>query len=123
MVMKHKPKCENDDITTIETSSESHSYWKKHFHKNPSYFKIFADFQADNEKDNSIVGNKTTNIYKQNPVPNRYHVETELNDILKSGYYKSPLGYNKRVFSKGHSTNYSYILYTITEVIHDTIPS
>ena len=30
---------------------------------------------------------------------------------------------NKRVFSKGDSTNYSYKLYTITEVLHDTIPS
>ena len=29
----------------------------------------------------------------------------------------------KRVFSKGDSTNHSYKLYTITEVIHDTIPS
>ena len=29
----------------------------------------------------------------------------------------------KKVFSKGDSTNYSYILYTTTEVIHDTIPS
>ena len=29
----------------------------------------------------------------------------------------------KRVFSMGDSTNYSYKLYTITEVIHDTIPS
>ena len=29
----------------------------------------------------------------------------------------------KRVFSKADSTNYSYKLYTITEVIHDTIPS
>ena len=29
----------------------------------------------------------------------------------------------KRVFSKGDSINYSYILYAITEVIHDTIPS
>ena len=29
----------------------------------------------------------------------------------------------KKVFSKGDSTNYSYELYTITEVIHDTIPS
>ena len=28
-----------------------------------------------------------------------------------------------RVFSKGDNTNYSYKLYTITEVIHDTIPS
>ena len=29
----------------------------------------------------------------------------------------------KKLFSKGDSTNYSYKLYTITEVIHDTIPS
>ena len=29
----------------------------------------------------------------------------------------------KRVFSKGDSTNWSYKLYTITEVKHDTIPS
>ena len=29
----------------------------------------------------------------------------------------------KRVFSKGDSTNYSYKLYTITEIIHYTIPS
>ena len=29
----------------------------------------------------------------------------------------------KRVFSKGDSTNYSYKLYTITEVIHNSIPS
>ena len=28
-----------------------------------------------------------------------------------------------KVFSKGDSTNYSYKLYTITEIIHDTIPS
>ena len=29
----------------------------------------------------------------------------------------------ERVFSKGDSTNWSYQIYTITEVIHDTIPS
>ena len=29
----------------------------------------------------------------------------------------------KQVFSKGDSTNWSYKVYTITEVIHDTIPS
>ena len=29
----------------------------------------------------------------------------------------------RRVFSKGDSTNYSYNLYTITEIIHNTIPS
>ena len=29
----------------------------------------------------------------------------------------------KIVFGKGDSTNYSYKLYKITEIIHDTIPS
>ena len=29
----------------------------------------------------------------------------------------------KKVFSRGVSTNNSYILYTITEIVHDTIPS
>ena len=29
----------------------------------------------------------------------------------------------RKVFSKGDSTNYSYKIYTITQVIHDTIPS
>ena len=58
------------------------------------YFRIYADFEADNEKDKSSVGNKTTNIYKQNPVLNGYHIESDLEDILKSGYYKPPLGHN-----------------------------
>ena len=50
--------------------------------------------QADNEEDNSSIGNKTTNIYKQNPVFNGYHKKSELQDVLKSEYHKSPLGYN-----------------------------
>ena len=94
MLMKHNQKCGDDNITTIKTSNESHLYWKKHFHKNPLYFRIYADFEADNEKDNSIIGNKTTNIYKQNPVLNGYHIVSELEDVLKSDYYKSPLGYD-----------------------------
>ena len=89
----HKPKCENNDITSIRTSPESHLHWKKYFHKNPLYFRIYANFEADDEIDNSSIGKKTTNIYKQNPVLNGYHIESQLNDILKSGYYKSPLGY------------------------------
>ena len=28
MLMKHKPKCENNDITSIKTSNESHLHWK-----------------------------------------------------------------------------------------------
>ena len=84
MLTLHKPKCENNDITTIRTSNESHLLWKKHFHKNPLHFRIYADFEADNEKDNISVGNKTTNIYKQNPVLNGYHIVSELEDVLKS---------------------------------------
>ena len=57
-------------------------------------FGIYADFEADNENDNSIIGNKTTNNYKHNPVLNGYHIVSELDDVSKSDYYKSPLGYN-----------------------------
>ena len=94
MLKLHKPSCENNDITTIKTSSESHLHRKKHFHQNQFYFRIYADFEADNEKDNSSMGNKTTNVHKQNPVLNRYHIISELEDVLKSDYYKSPLGYD-----------------------------
>ena len=69
-------------------------FGKKHFHKNPSHFRIFADFEADIEKDNSSLGNKTTNVQKQNPVPNGCRIISELEDVLKSRYHKSPLGYN-----------------------------
>ena len=94
MLMKHKEKFGDGNITVIKTSNESHLNWKKHFHKNPLYFRIYADFEADNEKDNSIIGNKTANIYNQNPELNGYHIVSELEDVLKSGNYKSPLGYN-----------------------------
>ena len=90
----HKEKCGEDNICTIRTSNESHLYWKKHFHKNPLYFRIYAGFEADNEKDNSKIGNKTTKIYKQNPVLNGYHIISELEDVLRSNYYESPLGYD-----------------------------
>ena len=89
----HKPKCKNIDETKIRTSSEPNLHWKKHLYKNPLYFRIYTDSEADNEIDKSSRGNKTTNIYKRNPVLNGYHIECELNDFLKRGYYKSPLGY------------------------------
>ena len=33
--MNHIEKCGEDFLCAIGTSSESHLYWKKHFHKNP----------------------------------------------------------------------------------------
>ena len=94
MLINHKQKCGKDNITTLRTSNESHFHWKKHFHKNFLYFRIYADFEADNEKNISSMGNKTTNIYKQNPVLNGYHIISELEDVLKSDYYKYLLGYD-----------------------------
>ena len=94
MLMLHKSKCENNDITTIRTSSESHLNWLENFHKNPLYFRIYAVFEADNEIDNCSIGNKTTIIYKQKPVLIGYYIQSELEDVLKSGYYKSLLGYD-----------------------------
>ena len=94
MLRIHKQKCENNDITTIRTSPDSYLHWKNHFHKNPLYFRIYADFETDNEKDNSNVGYKTTIIYKQNPVHNGYRIVSKLDDVLQSGYHKTPLGYD-----------------------------
>ena len=67
---------------------------EKKFHKNPLYFRIYADWEADNEKDNSNIGDKTTNIYKQNPLLNGYEIVSELEVVLKNCYYKSLLGYD-----------------------------
>ena len=94
-LMLLKQKCGVDNLTTLKISNESHIQWKKHVHKTPLYFRTYADFEADNEKDNSSIGNKTINIYKQNPVLKSYHIESELEDVLQSSYHKSPLAHNK----------------------------
>ena len=95
MLKLHNPKCKIIDITTIRTSPESHIYWKKkHFHENPLYFRIYADFEANDEKYNSSMGDKTSNIYKQNTVFNGYHIISALEDVLRSEYLHSLLGYD-----------------------------
>ena len=94
MLRLHKQKCAEGNITTLKTSTESHLHWKKHFPKNPLFFNVYADFEADNEKDNSNIGNKTTNTYKQHPILNGYRIESALEDVLTSEYHKYALGYN-----------------------------
>ena len=91
MLIKHKNLCQ--EIQQLKTSPDSHIYWKKYFHKNKLYFRIYADFEADNKKEDTSIGEKTTNIYKQEPVCNGYHIQSELSYILKSGYHKSPSGH------------------------------
>ena len=91
MLFKHKKLCqENQQLTT---SPDSHIYWKKYFQENKLYFRIYADFEADDKKENNNIGDKTTNIYKQEPVCNGYHIESELDYFLESGYHKPPLGH------------------------------
>ena len=94
MLMLHKQKREEGNITTLRISPESHLHWKNHFHKNQLCFRFYADFESGNQIEYSSRGNKTTNIYKQNPVLNGYHIESGLKDVLHSGYHKSPLAYN-----------------------------
>ena len=94
MLMLHKPKYENNNITTIRTSPESRLLWKNHFHKNPLNVRIYADFEADHAVDNSSIGIETNNNYKQNPILNGYYIKSEMEVVLESEYYKSPLGYD-----------------------------
>ena len=73
MIIKQKQQCIQKEKTSIRTSPESHFYWENHFHKNPLYFGIYADFEADIEKEDSKADcNKTTNNHKQTPVCNGY---------------------------------------------------
>ena len=66
MLKLQKQKCEKNDINTFRTSPESHLYWKRHFHKNSLYFRMCADFEADNEKDNTDIGKKTLIFINKN---------------------------------------------------------
>ena len=92
LLIKQNQRCEQQKITSDRTSNESHLYCKKHFQKNPSYFRVYADFEADSEVDNSSIGKKTTNICKQNPVFNGYYTVSDLDVVLQSGYYEYHLG-------------------------------
>ena len=98
MIIKHEQHCIQKEKTSIRTPPESHLLWKNHFHKNPLYFWLLADFEADNEKDISSNGDKTTNFYRQNTVCNVHEVVSELEVVLKSGYHKSPLSYENVVW-------------------------
>ena len=83
LLMIYERKCGNIDKATIRTSPESNIHWKKHFHNNPLHFRIYADFEAENENDKSSIGDETTSIYKQKPVLNCFHIISELEDVLK----------------------------------------
>ena len=77
-------RCEPQEITANKASNEFHLYWKKYFPRNPFCFRIYADFEANNEVDNSRIAKKETNIYQQIPVCFGYYIVTETNGLLQS---------------------------------------
>ena len=86
---KHTERCRQQDITAIRVSKESHLMWKKNFHKIPQYFRIYGDFECNNKNEHSQIGNKTTNIFKQNPMCNGFYIVSELENVLQSGYHST----------------------------------
>ena len=92
-LIKHE-RCDKQERTIIKFSIESHLYGKKRFHLNPLCFWIYAGCEADNEIDNSNIGNETSNILKQNPVCNVFYIVSELNDVSKSANSESNLNYD-----------------------------
>ena len=92
VLVKHTERCKQQDITAIRVSKDSHLMWKKHFHKIPLYFRIYGDFECNNKRENSNIGNKTTNIFRQNPMCNGFYIVSEMNDVLQSGWHLSAFG-------------------------------
>ena len=102
--------------------------------KKPVFEKGNADWLSELPSVIKQYNNKIHNSIRMTPVQaskkkNEKLVYSNLQDKRRKFNPKYKLGQLvrtadiKRVFSKGDSTNYSYKLYTLTEIIHDTIPS
>ena len=102
--------------------------------KKPVFEKGNADWLSElssiNKKYNNTIHSSTKRTPNQaSKKSNERKVYSNLRDDRQKQRLKYKLGQLvrtadiKRVFSKGDSTNYSYKLYTKTEIIHDTIPS
>ena len=86
MIIIHKQQCFQKEVTCNKTSPESHLHRRNVVHKNPLCLWIYADFEADIEKEDSkSTCNKTISIYKQIPIHKDYRIVSELEDVLKSG--------------------------------------
>ena len=102
--------------------------------KKPVFEKGRADWLSELPSDVKQYNNTIHHSIKMTPIraskkSNEKIVYINLKDKREARKPKYKLGQLvltadiKKVFSKGDSTNYSYKLYTITEIIHDTIPS
>ena len=102
--------------------------------KKPIFLAGNADWLSEVSSVIKQYNNTIHHSIKMTPVQaskkaNEKLVYSKLQDKRRKLYPKFKLGQHvraadiKRVFSKGDSTNYSYKVYTITEVIHGIIPS
>ena len=102
--------------------------------KKPVFEKGSADWMSEIPSVTKQYNNTIHHSIKMTPLQaskksNERNVYSNLQDKRRKLNPKIKLGQLvrtadiKRVFSKGDSTNYSYKLYTKTEVIHDTFPS
>ena len=102
MIIKHKQQCFQKEITKIRTSPQSHYYWKNFFHKNTFYIFIFIKTLRYKQTSKLIMKTKTAklSVIKQLIFLSKIQyvmvinkLTSELEDVLKSGYYISPLGH------------------------------
>ena len=99
--------------------------------KKPVFEKGKADWLSElpsviKQSNNTIDSSTKMTPIQANKKSNEKEVYSNLKDkreIQKPKFQLGRLADIKRVFSKGDSTNWNFILYTITEVIYDTIPS
>ena len=58
VLLNYIQKCGQQQIISKKSSEESLLYWKKHFQKNSLCSSFFADFEADNGIEISVIGKK-----------------------------------------------------------------
>ena len=89
--------------------SELSSVIRKYNNTNHHSIKMTPNQASKKSNEKAVFDNLRDDRQKQRP-------KFKLGDLVRTADIK-------KVFSKGDSTSWSYNLYTITEVIHDTIPS
>ncbi len=81
--IRHKELCDNQEATRIVFPKNDKLYFTKSYFKTIIPFRTYCDFECMN-----VPVDKKNVIYKQVPVAVGYYVESDIPEILKSGYYK-----------------------------------
>ena len=101
-----KPKSDNGNVNRLNDLPSVINQYNNTIHNSTKMKPIDASEKA---KEKSVFSNLKDNRQKHKP-------KLKLGQLVRTAD-------TKRVFNEGDSTNWSYSLYTKTEVIYDTIPS